>query len=70
MAKQELEIVISPAGDVRITVNGMKGKKCVDLTQSLEEAIGHVVERTLKPEYYESELNVDIQPNRQFGNLH
>lgn len=70
MAKQELEIVISPTGDVQISVSGMKGNKCVDLTKSLEESLGHVVQRTLKPEYYESTVNTEIQQNRQSGNLY
>ena len=70
MAKQELEIVISPSGDIQISVNGMKGSKCVDLTKSLEEALGHAVQRTLKPEYYESGISTEIQQNRQPGNLY
>lgn len=70
MAKQELEIVITPSGDVQINVNGIKGDKCLDLTKSLEQALGETVQRTLKPEYYESGTTSTIQQNRQPGNLH
>ena len=70
MSKQELEIVIAPTGEIQINVQGMKGSKCVDLTKSLEEALGHVVQRTLKPEYYESGISIETQPNRQSGNLY
>ena len=70
MAKQELEIIISPSGEIQISVNGMKGNKCVDLTKSLEEALGQRLQQTLKPEYYESGIATDIQQNRQSGNLY
>ena len=70
MAKQELEIIISPSGEIQISVNGMKGNKCVDLTKSLEEALGQRLQQTLKPEYYESGITTDIQQNRQSGNLY
>lgn len=38
--KQELEISITAEGDVSINVIDEKGKKCLDLTKELEEAIG------------------------------
>ena len=70
MAKQELEIVISPTGDVQINVQGAKGQPCLELTKPLEEALGDVVQRTLKPEYYQSGIATEIQQNRQSGNLY
>lgn len=53
MKKQEIEIKISPTGDVSFTVKGVKGARCVDETRFLEEAIGEVTEREKTAEYYE-----------------
>ncbi len=59
MVKQELEITITPQGDVRIEVIGVKGKSCVDLTKPLEDALGSEVEsRTYTSTYYEYETRV------------
>ena len=67
MAKQELEIIITPDGEVNISVNGAAGAECVELTKGVEEALGHVVERKFKPEYYQPShtTNVVQQQNRQ-----
>lgn len=52
MSQAELQIVISPQGEVQIEVKGMQGSGCTDLTRFLEEALGEVEKRTLKAEYY------------------
>ena len=53
--RKELEISISPDGTVRVGTRGVKGKACVDLVKFLEESLGQVSERNLKPDYYERE---------------
>ena len=53
--KQELEITISPDGDVLVDVKGVKGKSCADLVKFLEVALGEAKDRKLKPDYYERE---------------
>ena len=53
--KQELEISITAEGDVSINVIDEKGKKCLDLTKELEEAIGIVKKRETKPSFYEND---------------
>jgi hypothetical protein len=54
MDKKELEITISPDGEVRVLVKCVKGQRCVDETKFLEEALGGEVKaRELTPEYYE-----------------
>lgn len=56
MAKSnELEISIDAQGEVSINVIGAKGKKCLDLTKDLEEALGIVKERETKPQFYEQD---------------
>ena len=54
MRKQDIEIVISPTGEVTFTVKGVKGASCLDETKFLEDALGgEVVERQKTSEYYE-----------------
>jgi hypothetical protein len=51
--KVEIEIEISPTGEVSLDVNGTKGKMCTDLTKAFEDELGRVVERKLKPAYHQ-----------------
>jgi len=53
MRKQDIEITISPTGEVSFTVKGVKGAACLDEPRFLEEAIGEVVDREKTAEYYE-----------------
>jgi hypothetical protein len=53
MRKQDIEITISPTGEVSFTVKGVKGSSCVDETKFLEEAMGGVIDRERTAEYYE-----------------
>ena len=54
MRKQDIEITISPTGEVTFQVKGIKGASCVAETAFLEEALGNaVVERERTTEYYE-----------------
>jgi len=48
---QEVELTIYPNGQVEISVRGVKGTTCLEITQSLEAALGnHLVERRLTAE--------------------
>ena len=40
MRKQDIEIVISPTGEVTFTAKGIKGSSCLDETKFLEQALG------------------------------
>jgi len=54
MRKQDIEITISPTGEVTFTVKGVKGASCLDETRFLEEALGGgVLEQERTSEYYE-----------------
>ena len=53
--KEEFEIVIGPDGKISIDVKGAKGKSCIELTEFLEQALGEVTDRQMKPEYYTQE---------------
>jgi hypothetical protein len=56
MRKQDIEIVISPKGEVTFVVKGVKGPACLDETKFLEAALGGeaaVVDQQKTGEYYE-----------------
>jgi len=56
MRKQDIEIVISPKGEVTFEVKGVKGGGCMAETQFLEAALGGVaavVDQQRTSEYYE-----------------
>jgi hypothetical protein len=51
MEVEEIEITIGKNGQVKLHVRGMKGKKCLALTEELEKALGNnILERQLTPE--------------------
>ncbi len=54
MRKQDIEISISPTGEVSFQIKGVAGARCIDETQFLEDALGGaVIEREHTPEYYQ-----------------
>lgn len=48
---EEIIVDIELNGDVRFEGKGFVGSECEKLTKELEEAVGVVTKRTLKPEY-------------------
>jgi hypothetical protein len=61
MAKEELEIEISPSGKVTARTIGIKGPRCLDLADLLARIVGREESRTLTNEYYETEQQVTDQ---------
>ena len=60
MQLQEIEVIIDPTGEVRIAINGVKGKQCLELTQALEAALGNqLITRELTPEADEVVFNIE-----------
>jgi hypothetical protein len=65
--KKELQITISPKGEVSVQVKCIAGQKCVDETKFLEEALGNQIEsRELTSDYYKQQ-EVDTVTNRTSG---
>jgi hypothetical protein len=63
MEIQEVEIIVGKDGRVELTVRGVKGPACLDLTRALETALGGVVlNREMTPEALE-----DPNLNQQSG---
>jgi hypothetical protein len=54
MAKEELEIEISPSGKVTARTIGIKGPRCLDLAEFLARVVGREESRQLTSEYYET----------------
>jgi hypothetical protein len=48
---KNIEIIVSPAGEVSIDAVGFKGADCEKATAYLEKALGVVGSKTKKPEY-------------------
>ena len=67
MESQEMEITISPTGEVKIQVKGVHGASCVDLTKGLEAELGTVEDRQLTAEYYEQQQQNQNQQWNQGG---
>ena len=62
MSKNEtIKFIIRQDGTVIEEVIGAESGNCINLTESIEEALGSVVTREYKPEYYN---NVTLQHNQ------
>jgi hypothetical protein len=56
MEIQEIEVLLHPDGTVKVAVRGVKGQKCLALTEAVEALLGgQVVAREKTPEYDEQE---------------
>jgi hypothetical protein len=52
-AQRTIEVTITTGGEIRIEAVAFRGADCEQATRFLEEALGPVVHRTKKPEYYQ-----------------
>jgi hypothetical protein len=61
---QEIDVFVKPDGTVKIEVRGVKGEKCLALTEELEALLGgSIIERTHTEEFYEVEQQ-QVQSDR------
>jgi len=68
MANGHVIFVIDPeTGEIEISVKGVKGKVCSDLTADVEKALGKVTETKKTREYREADP-VKIGSKRKVGN--
>lgn len=54
MEIHELEILIENDGRVRLHVQGVAGPACLELTRTLEAALGEVIERQMTAEAFDT----------------
>lgn len=59
--RQEVEISISPSGEVKAHITGIKGKQCLKLVEALEQEVGVVKDKRLTSEYYEPDVEIKIK---------
>jgi len=68
VAKEEIEIEISPDGKVKARTIGIKGPRCLDVAELLARIVGREESRELTSEYYETEAHterhIDVQQQR------
>ncbi len=58
--KHELEIEIKPDGEIKVHVQGMKGKSCDEVVKIFESEIGEIKDVQRTSEYYEPDKDVGI----------
>ena len=63
MAREEIEIEISPSGKVTARTIGVKGPRCLDLADMLARIVGREESRELTREYYEAAEQVQERVN-------
>ena len=52
---QEIDVFVQPDGTVRIEVRGVKGQKCLALTEEIEKLLGgQIVERIHTDEFHQA----------------
>lgn len=65
MDLQEIDVFIDDNGEVKLEIRGVKGQKCLDLTQDLEAILGgEILSREMTPEA--GEMVQEIK-NQQFN---
>ena len=53
---QEVTVTIAPDGTVDVEVKGVTGKKCLAVTELLEQALGgQILERWFQDPYYQTQ---------------
>jgi hypothetical protein len=67
LREEKIRIVIMPDGSSTVEVLGVKGKRCLKITEELEGELGNVTERKAKAEMQEKETTVVAN---QQQNLH
>ncbi len=67
METHELEIEISPGGEIKVHVKGVKGPACMEYAELLEEILVVSGTRDRNREYYETPTGVEIHVEQRTG---
>jgi len=49
---RQIQVKVSPTGEITVEAHGFHGKGCEAATQAIEEALGNPQERTRKPDFW------------------
>lgn len=63
--KQELEIEISPNGETKIHIKGIKGKRCLEYVDFFKKLLGEVKQLKHTSEYYEPDVHIHIEGKQE-----
>jgi hypothetical protein len=58
LREEKIRIIIMSDGSSTVEVLGVKGKRCLKMTEELEEELGNVTERKAKAEMQEKEAAI------------
>jgi len=61
MKKKEIIVEVSETGEITIETVGYKGASCEAATKAIEAALGVAGDKKKKPEWYQTEQNVNAQ---------
>ena len=61
MAQEELEITISPSGQVTVKTIGIKGPACMEWADLMARVIGREQSRETTAEFYEQAVQIDTR---------
>jgi hypothetical protein len=64
---EKIIITVNADGTTKIEAEGFEGSSCNGATAPYEDALGSVIEREEKPEYYTTTRNTQQQHNTQRG---
>jgi hypothetical protein len=64
---EKIIITVNADGTTKIEAEGFEGSSCDGATAPYEDALGSVIEREEKPEYYTTGRNTQQQRNTQRG---
>jgi hypothetical protein len=63
---KQIKIRIFPDGHIQAEIEGIKGKKCTDYINIIEEILqAEVIDSDYTPEYYDSEVVSDIKERKE-----
>ncbi len=58
MAQREFDITIAPNGEVKVHIQGFKGKSCLEVVKLFEKMVGELKSQQQTSEFYEPEEEV------------
>jgi hypothetical protein len=61
MKNHDIFIEITPKGEVRAEIRGVKGPGCLQYAKLLQEIVGSISQQELTAEYYEPDEGVTLQ---------
>jgi hypothetical protein len=67
MESHDVELEIRKDGTIRVHIQGVKGKSCLEYARFLESIVGRTQSQELTAEYYEpdAKVQVDLKPRQE-----